>query len=122
MAPVRPLVAQGQRVLALTDASTDTILAESKALKVFVSQMARASGKRNLDSRSLGGTPLTDAYNAAVAAASAGDKAGANAAVKDIVSICKVRSVAPYGSDANPVVGGVTFSSMSGSRGTAGTW
>jgi len=112
----------GQKVLGLTDASPEAILDNRAALETYVTQMIRASGKRNVDGRSLGGTPLGDAAVAAVKAAKAGDKAGANAAIKDIVAMTKLKKIAPYGSPDNPNQGGVSFTSMSGTRGTAGSW
>ena len=88
----KAMATYGQRILALQGASAEAILDDSAALKVFASQMARASGKRNMESRRMGGTPLADAANAAIAAAASGDKAGANAAIADMISIAKVLS------------------------------
>mmetsp|Transcript_142 Transcript_142/g.312 ORF Transcript_142/g.312 Transcript_142/m.312 type:complete len:180 (-) Transcript_142:208-747(-) len=112
----------GQKVLTLVDASPEAILDNQAAIETYVSQMIRASGKRNVDGRSLGGTPLGDAAVKAIASAKSGDKAGANAAVKEIVSLTKLTKVAPFGSKDNPFTGGVSFTSMSGTTGTSGSW
>ena len=44
----------GQKVLALVDASPEAILDNQAAIETYVSQMIRASGKRNVDGRRLG--------------------------------------------------------------------
>ena len=54
--------------------------------------------------------------------AKAGDKAAANAAVKQIVAMTKLTKVAPLGTKDNPFPGGVSFSSLSGTTGTPGSW
>ena len=51
-----------------------------------------------------------------------GDKAAANAAVKQIVAMTKLTKVAPLGTKDNPFPGGVSFSSLSGTTGTPGSW
>ena len=112
----------GQRVLALEGASASGILDEAAAIKIFASQMGRAAGKRNVDGRRLGGFPLADAANSAIAAAGAGDTAGAQAGIKEMVKIAGITKIPPYGSDANPFAGGVSFTSMSGTTGTPGSW
>ena len=112
----------GQKVLALTDASAETIADNSAVIETYVSQMIRATGKRNVDGRRLSGTPLGDQAVAAVSAAKAGDKAAANAAVKQIVAMTKLTKVAPLGTKDNPFPGGVSFSSLSGTTGTPGSW
>ena len=112
----------GQKVLKLVDASPETILDNQAALETYVSQMIRATGKRNVDGRRLGGTPLGDAAVDAIAAAHQGDKSAANTAVKKIVTLTKLTKIAPLGTPANPFTGGVSFSSLSGTTGTPGSW
>ena len=80
------------------------------------------AGKRNVDGRRLGGFPLADACNAAIAAAGSGDTAGAQAGIKDMIKIAGITKIPPYGSAANPFAGGVSFTSMSGTTGTPGSW
>ena len=112
----------GQKVLALADASPEAILDNQAAIETYVSQMIRSTGKRNVDGRRLGGTPLGDAAVETIAAAKSGDKAAANAAVKQIVAMTKLTKVAPLGTKDNPFPGGVSFSSLSGTTGTPGSW
>ena len=92
------------------------------AIETYVSQIIRASGKRNVDGRRLGGTPLGDAAVETIAAAKSGDKAAANAGVKKIVALTKLTKIAPLGTKDNPFTGGVSFSSLSGTTGTPGSW
>ena len=80
----------GQKVLALADASPEAILDNQAAIETYVSQMIRSTGKRNVDGRRLGGTPLGDAAVETIAAAKSGDKAAANAGVKKIVALTKL--------------------------------
>ena len=47
----------GQRVLGLVDASTDKILAEQNAIKLYISAVDRASGKK-VDPRSSGANKI----------------------------------------------------------------
>ena len=112
----------GQKVLALADASPEAILDNQAAIETYVSQMIRSTGKRNVDGRRLGGTPLGDAAVETIAAAKSGDKAAANAGVKKIVALTKLTKVAPLGTKENPFTGGVSFGSMSGTTGTPGSW
>ena len=112
----------GQKVLALVDASPEAILDNQAAIETYVSQIIRASGKRNVDGRRLGGTPLGDAAVETIAAAKSGDKAAANAGVKKIVALTKLTKIAPLGTKDNPFTGGVSFSSLSGTTGTPGSW
>ena len=112
----------GQKVLKLVDASPEDILDNQAAIETFVSQMIRSTGKRNVDGRRLGGTPLGDAAVDAIAAAGKGDKAAANTAVKKIVTLTKLTKIAPLGTKDNPFTGGVSFSSLSGTTGTPGSW
>ena len=107
-------------MLALADASPEAILDNQAAIETYVSQMIRSTGKRNVDGRRLGGTPLGDAAVETIAAAKSGDKAGANAGVKKIVALTKLTKVAPLGTKENPFTGGVSFGSMSGTTGTPG--
>tara|TARA_B110001452_G_scaffold96012_1_gene79379 strand:- start:205 stop:510 length:306 start_codon:yes stop_codon:yes gene_type:complete len=95
----------GQKVLALVDASPETILDNQAALETYVGQMIRASGKRNVDGRRLAGTPLGDAAVEAIKGAKAGDKAAANAGVKKIVALTKLTKIAPLGTADNPFPG-----------------
>ena len=112
----------GQKVLALVDASPEAILDNQAAIETYVSQMIRSTGKRNVDGRRLGGTPLGDAAVETIAAAKSGDKAAANAGVKKIVALTKLTKIAPLGTKDNPFTGGVSFSSLSGTTGTPGSW
>ena len=112
----------GQKVLKLVDASPDTILDNQAALETYVSQIIRSTGKRNVDGRRLGGTPLGDAAVEAIAAAHQGDKAAANTAVKKIVTLTKLTKIAPLGTKENPFPGGNSFSSLSGTTGKPGSW
>lgn len=74
----------GQRVLALADASTDTILGEANAIKLYVSAYERSTGKHT------DGRRPSAAATKILSAAAAGDKAGANAAVKELVASSKL--------------------------------
>jgi len=114
----------GQVVFDLQGASAEKIAEEKNAIISFASQMIKASGKRNVDARQIakGGGAIGEAASKAVKAATGGDTAGAQAAVKELVALTGVKKIPPFGSPGNPNTGGVSFTSMSGTRGTAGTW
>ena len=112
----------GQKVLALLSADAATIADNEAAITTYVGQMIRATGKRNVDSRRLGGTPLGDAAVAAIKSAKAGDTAGAQDGLKKIVALTKLTKVPPLGTKDNPFPGGVSMSSLSGTTGTPGSW
>ena len=111
----------GQKVLALQSASAEEIADNSAAIITYAGQMIRASGKRNVDGRKLTG-PIGEAANAALAAAKKGDTAGASAGLKELAKVTQLTKIPPYGSPQNPFTGGVTFTSMSGTTGTPGSW
>merc|ERR1712159_721882 len=72
----------GQRLLTLQDASPETILANENAIKLYVSAVGRAQGKK-VDSRK---SPANDI----ITLAKAGDKAGSNAAIKQLIKDTKL--------------------------------
>ena len=75
----------GSRVARLVDASPETILEEKNAFTLFVSGAYRSAAAKPTQAK------LAALEKKALAAAKAGDKAGANAAVKEFVSVGEIR-------------------------------
>jgi len=80
----------GSRVARLTDASTDAILEEKNAFTLFTTGAFPRTG--NTASKETQ-KKLAALSKQAIAAASKGDKAGANAAVKEFVTVGKIKEL-----------------------------
>ena len=70
------------RARRLVDASPEKILEEGNAIKLYISAVDRAAGKKT--------DPRKGVSNDILAAAKKGDKAGANAAIKQLVADTKL--------------------------------
>lgn len=90
----------GQTVLALQDASPETILANANTIKLYISAIERAKGKK-IDGRKVGSKILV--------AAEKGDKTAANAALVDLVKSTKLSKYVP-----GDIVSGSKFMDASG--------